>query len=76
MTKQKKEIIKKIEEIERFIAVDEELGCGFAPAGFYEPLEKEILKLQEELSRLQHYSSVEEMLFDPRGTGMDDIPFK
>ena len=32
MTRQKKEIIKKIDEIEMFIAADEELGCGFAPA--------------------------------------------
>lgn len=32
MTRQKKEIIKKIDEIERFIRAEEELGCGFAPA--------------------------------------------
>lgn len=77
MTRQKKEIIRKIDEIERFIAADEELGCGFAPAGFYEPLEKQSWALQEQLARLQHYSSVEEMLFDPRGIGRKDgIPFK
>ncbi len=35
----------KIDEIEAFIAADEELGCGFAPAGFYAPLEKEAYRL-------------------------------
>ena len=77
MTRQKKEIIKKIDEIERFIAADEELGCGFAPAGFYEPLERQSWELQERLAELRHYASVEEMLYDPRGIGKEDgIPFK
>lgn len=67
MTRQKKEIIKKITEIENFIAADEELGCGFAPAGFYDPLYGEIYTLQEELARLSHYDSVEDMLYDTRG---------
>jgi len=66
MTRQKKEILKKIDEIETWIAVDEELGCGFAPANAYAELEKEIYKLQEELAHLQHYTSVEEMFFDSR----------
>ena len=68
MTRQKKEIIKKIEEIEIFIAADEELGCGFAPAGAYDDLYKKIDGLQEQLAKLQHYDSVEEMMLDPRGT--------
>ncbi len=66
MTRQKKELLKKIDEIETWIAVDEELGCGFAPANAYAELEKEIYKLQEELAHLQHYASVEEMFFDTR----------
>lgn len=31
MTRQKKEIIRKIEEIDNWIEADMELGCGFAP---------------------------------------------
>ncbi len=67
MTRQKKELIKKIDEIEAFIHADEELGCGFAPAGFYDPLYEEIAGYQDELARLSHYSSTEEMLYDTRG---------
>ena len=75
MTRQKKEIIKKIEEIEIFIATDEELGCGFAPAGAYDDLYKKIDGLQEQLAKLQHYGSVEEMMLDPRGTSPSEQAF-
>lgn len=50
MTRQKKEILKKIDEIQTFIAVDEELGCGFAPAGFYDELYERIYKLEEQFA--------------------------
>ena len=53
MTRQKKELHKKIQAIEDFIAVDTELGCGFAPAGFYETLYAEINGLQEQLASLR-----------------------
>ena len=76
MTRQKKEIMKKINEIEIFIAADDELGCGFAPAGFYDPLYEQIYELQEKLAHLSHYKSVEEMLHDTRGCGgVDTLPF-
>lgn len=74
MTRQKKEIIKKINWLWEMIVADEELGCGFAPAGFYEPVEKEINGLEEELAILRHYKSAEEMMFDTRGL-QADIPF-
>jgi len=67
MTRQKKEIIKKIDEMQTWIAIDEELGCGFAPPNAYAGMERKIYRLQEELARLQHYNSVEDMLFDTRG---------
>ena len=77
MTRQKKEIVKKIDEMERWIAVDEELGCGFAPAGAYDGMYQEIYRLQEELARLQHYASVEDMLYDTRGyeNSNSDLPW-
>jgi len=66
MTRQKRELMNKIEEIENFIRADEELGCGFAPAGFYDPLYEEIGALMEQLATLSHYDSVEAMLHDDR----------
>lgn len=66
MTRQKKEILKKIDEIENFVQADMELGCGFAPVGFYDPLYEQIGKLQEKLAELSHYSNVNEMLYDTR----------
>ena len=42
------------------------MGCGFAPANFYDPLYEQIHKMQEELARLRHYGSVEEMYYDNR----------
>ena len=76
MTRQKKEIMKRIDEIQNFIAVDEELGCGFAPAGFYDDLYRQIYDLQEQLAHLSHYGSVEEMMMDSRGCGAaEELPF-
>ena len=72
MTRQKREILRRIDEIHEFIAVDEELGCGFAPAGFYDNLYGEIYELETELAHLSHYSSVEEMMHDIRGCGEPD----
>ena len=66
-TRQKKELLKKIEEMETWIAIDEEMGCGFAPPGAYDDMYKEIYQLQEKLAQLRHYKSVEEMLYDERG---------
>ena len=75
MTRQKKEIVKKIDEMERWIAADEELGCGFALAGAYDGMYQEIYRLQEELAHLQHYASVEDMLYDARGCENSGCPW-
>ena len=76
MTRQKKEIQKKIEEIYRFIAVDMQLGFGCVPANYYAPLHEEIYRLEEQLAKLRHFNSVEEMFYDERGCRPDPtIPF-
>ena len=67
MNRQKKELLKKIEEMETWIAVDIELGCGFAPPGAYDGMYQEIYRLQEKLAHLRHYNTVEDMLYDERG---------
>lgn len=58
MTRQKKEIIKKIDGAMQFIEVDMELGCGFAPADAYRETEEYIYGLQEELAHLSYYETV------------------
>ena len=75
MTRQKKEIIKKIDAMQRWIEVDMELGCGFAPAGAYDGMYREINRLEEELARLQHYASVEDMYYDTRGCENPGCPY-
>ena len=67
MNRQKKELLKKIEELETWIDIDTELGCGFAPPGAYDGIYEEIYRLQEELAHLRHYKTVEEMYYDERG---------
>ena len=74
MTRQKKEIIKKIDNLEQWIEVDVELGCGFAPAGAYDETYREIDRLREELAQLQHYANVEDMLYDTRAARTADAP--
>ncbi len=67
MTRQKKEILKKISDMQDWIEVDRELGCGFAPADAYDDMYEEIHRLESELASLQHYESVEAMYHDTRG---------
>ena len=84
MTRQRKELLKKINEIETWIKVDEAFGCGFTPPDAYDSLYEEIYELKEQLAKLMHYDSVEAMYLDGRGTvrytGSDDpedhIPFE
>lgn len=72
MNRQKKEILKKIEQMETWIAHDTELGCGFAPPDAYDTMYKQIYQLQEELAHLRHYKTAEDMLYDERGCLTED----
>lgn len=65
MTRQKKEIIKQVERVQMGMEMDDLMGCGLPPA-VYEAREQEIYTLWEQLARLQHYDSVEDMLYDTR----------
>lgn len=77
MTRQKKEILKKIDEIDEFITVDEQLSCGCAPAGAYDGLYQQQWELYEELAKLQHYPDAMTMMYDTRGCGgqAEALPF-
>lgn len=74
MTRQKKEIVKKIDRIQTGIEMDELMGFGLPPA-VYEAREQEIYGLLEQLARLQHYASVEDMLYDTRGCENSGLPW-
>ncbi len=74
MTRQKKEIAKKIDRLENGIEMDDLMGCGLPPA-VYEAREREIYSLLEQLARLQHYASIEEMLYDTRGCENSGCPW-
>lgn len=75
MTRQKKELENKIDQIHKTIENEEEMGCGFILAGWFQPLEEEIYKLEQQLAELRHYDSVESMYLDTRGTTPDNLPF-
>lgn len=68
MTRQKLEIIKKINAIDMHIVCDMQLGCGFAPADAYDELYAEQYALYEQLAILSHYNNADDMLYDTRGT--------
>lgn len=77
MNRQKREILKKIEQIEVEIGTDIQLGFGIEPPGAHDRMYEEIYRLQEELAHLRHYSTAEEMFYDPRGQMPDlDLPFQ
>ena len=77
MTRQKKELIRAIQEIDEFIAADTALGCGFAPADAYAELENRKWALLGQLAQLSHYNSAMEMLNDDRHIpGGDTLPFR
>ncbi len=69
MTRQKKEILKRIEQMDNWIAADIELGCGFYNPDAYADMYEKMDKLYEQLAHLRHYNSAEEMSLDERGLG-------
>ena len=76
MTRQKRELLKRIEQMECSVDVDIQLGFGYAPANAFDRVYEDMYKLQEELARLRHYASVEEMLSDTRGQTFDmELPW-
>ncbi len=76
MTRQKRELLKRIEQMEHSVETDTQLGFGCAPANAFDRVYEEIYKLKEELAHLRHYSSVEDMLCDTRGQIFDmELPW-
>ena len=51
MTREKKEILKKIEALEMGLAADMTMGCGFAPPNAYNDVYREIDSLSSKARR-------------------------
>ena len=68
MTRQKKELNRKIDELYHEIGMNELPAPGMLPASYYQDVYQRIDKLLDQLVQLSHYSSTEEMLHDERGT--------
>ena len=67
MTRQKKEILRQIDEIERDIDIDQQLAYGMAPPGAYDSIYQQIDELWDKLARLSRFESKEAMFLDERG---------
>ncbi len=76
MTRQKKELLKKIEEIDISIQIDIQLGFGYDPPGAHDSMYDKMDRLRKELAHLRHYESAQEMYMDERGKTLDlDLPW-
>lgn len=80
MTREKKEILKKIDELQIEIEVDRQLGFGMAPEGAYDCIYDAIDKLQEKLAHLSHHKTYVDMVMDPRWMAacrpvFEELPF-
>ena len=76
MTRHKKELLRQIQQMERSIETDTQLGLGYAPPGAFDRAYEKIYELREKLAHLRHYASAEEMLCDTRGQVLNmDLPW-
>ncbi|MBD5099626.1 MAG: hypothetical protein HDT35_08850 [Clostridiales bacterium] len=57
MTRQKRELLKQIQQIERSIDIDTQLGFGYAPPAAFDRAYEKIYELREELAHLRHRTS-------------------
>ena len=53
MTRQKKELLRAIQQIDEFIDVDTELGCGFSPADAFRQCSTESLRVRNAQNSLK-----------------------
>lgn len=75
MTREKREIIRRIDDLQFEMEIESQLNFGNLPEDGFEPYMREIHSLEERLSKLRHYDSVEDMYFDTRGFVEPDFQF-
>ena len=74
MTRQKKEILKKIDALENEIEIDRGLSFGVSTR-FEDKRENELMRLWDELAHLRGFADSDQMFYDPRIPGsLDDWP--
>lgn len=71
MTREKSEIMKKLNELDAQESAELKMGCGFGAELIGDTFERMRWPLLEKLAELQHYPNVEAMLYDDRGC----VPF-
>lgn len=67
MTREKQEILKKLNELDNEEAAEYEMACGFGSDLIDDTFERIRMPLLERLSMLRHYHSVNDMMYDFRG---------
>ena len=70
MTRQKKEILKKLDRFQMEIDWNYRL-CPELPAEFYEDIYIEMEKLMEKLANLSHFSTLDRYMWDTHGELVD-----
>ena len=80
MTREKREILKRIDELQQEMTIDKQLSFGCAPEGAYDFFYEAIDALQEKLAHLCHHDSYVDMVMDPRWLAacrpaMEELPF-
>jgi len=73
-TRRIEELKAKIELANQQMEAEDELGCGFTPASYFDEMNEIIGKMQEELAELKGYSSYEEMV-EAEYEEDEDLPF-
>lgn len=63
MRRERKELNKKIDQLQEYVAGDDKLGCGFAPAGFYDPIYEQVSALELQYAKTYGYDSYMDMQF-------------
>lgn len=76
MTRQKREILREIDRIDKIIEAETVMGCGFTPVDAFKELYRERWQLFEKLAKLSHFNSAMEMFADERHIPHDEaVPF-
>lgn len=75
MTRLAKEAWKHYDEIMNFVYADEELGCGSAPAGYYDEAYEEAYRLLEINAKIRGYENYQDFCFDSMTKEPDEVNY-
>ena len=75
MTRLAREAWKHYDRIMNFVYADEELGCGFAPAGYYDEACEEATRLLEVNAKVRGYDSYQDFCFASMEKEPDEVKY-